>query len=79
MTTSELKSLIVENILNINDDEFLEEIYEVLSEKKDSNEIIKLENWQKERIEESIKQFERGEHKTSDVVFKEIEEWLQKK
>lgn len=79
MTTSELKSLIVENILNINDDEFLEEIYEVLSEKTDSNEIIKLEEWQKERIEESIKQFERGEYKTSDAVFKEIEEWLQKK
>jgi predicted transcriptional regulator len=76
MTKIELKSQIVENILQIDDEEFLNEINLMLQMKNEEPKTIILQDWQKKKIEESLKQVERGEFKSSDVVFKEIEQWL---
>ncbi|MGH2575249.1 MAG: hypothetical protein ACRDFC_06070 [Ignavibacteria bacterium] len=78
MTTIELKSQIVENILQIDDKEFLNEINSVLEMKNEPPKMIKLKSWQKKKIEESLKEIERGEFKSSDEVFRNIERWLRK-
>jgi predicted transcriptional regulator len=65
--------------LNNDDLEFLTDVYRALDERKKIPNTIKLEEWQKKKIEESIQQIERGEFKTSEEVFKEIDQWLLKK
>jgi len=78
MTTTELKTNIVENILQVDDDELLNDINEVLKLKNTKPSKIILEPWQRKKIERSLQQLQKGECKTSDEVFKEIEEWLKR-
>lgn len=78
MTTTELKLKIFENVLKTNDEKFLEEINDVLNLKSNQQYEIVLTEYQKKRIRESIEQYERGEYKTSEEVFSEIDKWLNK-
>ena len=78
MTTSELKLSIVENVLWIADWEILKDINLVLILKINSNNEPEMSAFQKKRLEESIKQAERGEFKSNEEVFKEIELLLKK-
>jgi len=78
MTTAELKTHIVENIFQIDDDELLNDINEVLKLKNSEPKKVILQPWQRKKIEKSLKQIENGEYKTSEEVFREIEEWLKK-
>lgn len=78
MTTSELKSHIMECILNIDDEEFLYEINSALENRISEPNIIELEPWRRKKIEESIKRAENGEVFSNEQVMKELEEWLRK-
>lgn len=78
MTTKELKYRIVENVLKTKDEEFLKEINEVLQNKVNEPDKIVLTEYQKKRIDEGIKEIEEGNYKTSEEVFRELREWIEK-
>lgn len=78
MTTAELKILIHESVINIEDEKFLKYIYDLLRIKYSPVKEVEMSDYQKKRLEESIKQAERGEYRTSEEVFTDIEQWLTK-
>jgi predicted transcriptional regulator len=77
MTTAELKSFLHEKIDKIEDEEYLEDLAEMLNDSLQAD--IKLEQWEIERIEESEKQIERGEFYTEDEANKLVDKWFEGK
>jgi len=76
MTTAELKSLLHEKIDKIEDEDYLEDLAEMLNDSSQAD--IKLEQWEIDRIEESEKQIERGEFYTEEEANRRVEEWFKK-
>ena len=77
MTTAELKSLLHEKIDKIEDEDYLEDLAEMLNDSSQAD--IKLEQWEIDRIEESEKQIERGEFYTEEEADKLIDKWFEGK
>ncbi len=77
MTTAELKSFLHDKIEKIDDEEYLEDLAEMLNDSSQPN--IKLEQWEIDRIEESEKQIERGEFYTEEEANKLIDKWFEGK
>jgi hypothetical protein len=79
MSTLELKQMLVNKIKLIEDDSYLLAINTLKDSSLNENAVFKLNNEQKNKIEKSIKQAEKGKTTDIDKAFDDIDEWLQKK
>jgi hypothetical protein len=79
MSTLELKQMLVNKIKLIEDDSYLLAINTLIDSSLNENAVFKLNNEQKNKIEKSIKQAEKGNKTDIDKAFDDIDEWLQKK
>ena len=76
MTTAELKKSIVREVQAVSDEKMLELI--LIALENINSPMPVLEEWQLREIEESEKQFERGEFVTKEEADKKILQWLKK-
>jgi len=74
MTTTKLKSFLKKEIDKVDSKETLEILQIVLETR--NNQDPELTEWQLKRIEESEKQFEKGQVISKEKADKKIEEWL---
>jgi len=77
MTTSELKTSIIDEVNKTDDLEKLEVLKEFVESLKSEPPV--LSEWQLKRIEESEKQIERGEFYTEEEANKITEKWFEGK
>ncbi|MBA4409040.1 MAG: hypothetical protein Q8S54_17980 [Bacteroidota bacterium] len=78
MTTKELKNKVIRKINQIDDDEVLNEIYRMLDDANQDEEVFQLSGNHKKAIEEAKSQIESGEFLTNKQVNQEIGKWLNK-
>ena len=78
MSTVELKHTIIEKLSQINDTSFLKAI-KIIVESKANEDVYKLSDLQKKRIEESREQVKLGQTISNDALQKEIKQWLSTK
>lgn len=76
MTTAELKKSIVREVQAVNDEKMLQFI--LIALENINSPMPELEVWQLKAIEESERQFERGEIITKEEADKKILKWLRK-
>jgi len=76
MTTAELKKSIVREVQAVNDEKMLQFI--LIALENINSPMPELEDWQSKAIEESERQFERGEIITKEEADKKILKWLRK-
>lgn len=76
MTTAELKESIVREVQAVSNEKMLELI--LIAPENINSPMPVLEEWQLREIEESEKQFERGEFVTKEEADKKILQWLKK-
>ncbi len=76
MTTAELKKSIVREVHAVSDEKMLELI--LIALENINSPMPELEEWQLKEIEESEKQFERGEFISKEEADKKILQWLKK-
>jgi len=76
MTTAELKKSIVREVQAVNDEKMLQFI--LIALENINSPMPELEDWQLKAIEESERQFERGEIITKEEADKKILKWLRK-
>jgi beta-glucosidase/6-phospho-beta-glucosidase/beta-galactosidase len=74
MNTAELKNILKLRIDFINDKKFLSALNTLIESKKEN--IIVLTKEQKEIINQSQKEYSKGNFYTNDVVNEEMEKWL---
>jgi hypothetical protein len=85
MSTIELKNLLISKIVEIDDEVFLSAINTILDSKSKSIEnsnpdfqnIIILNDQQKKEIQNSQKEYLKGNYIENDVLNEEMEKWLQ--
>lgn len=75
MSTVELRNIIIEKLSQIEDTSFLKAIKTIV-ESKANEEIYKLSELQRKRIEESRKQVKNGQTISNKALQKEIKQWL---
>ena len=78
MSTVELRHIISEQLLQIEDESFLSALKTII-ESKISNGIYKLSEYEKERIYLGRERMKNGETISNEDVQKEIEKWLSEK
>ena len=78
MSTIELKNTIIEKLSQIDDPSFLKAIKTIV-ESKANEDVYKLSDFQKERIEESRVQMKLGQTISNETLQKEIKQWLNTK
>ena len=76
MTTKELRNKVIGKINQIDDDEILNEIYRMLDETNQEEEIFHLSEGHVKAIEEAKSQIAKGEFLTNNQVNEEIGKWL---
>lgn len=76
MTTAELKNSIVREVQAVKDEKMLE--YILFALENINSPMPEFEDWQLKEIEESEKQFERGEVITKEEADKKILQWLKR-
>jgi hypothetical protein len=79
MSTSELKKMLVSKINLIEDDAYLLAINTLIDTSLNRSKIFKLNDTQRDKIEESINQVAEGNTCEIDSAFDDIDKWLQKK
>jgi len=77
MSTVELRKKLIERISNTDDEKLLEEAFRLLEMNNDFD-IYKLNQNQKEAIEEARGQVKRGKYLADDQANKDIDEWLKR-
>lgn len=70
-----LKDKLIEEIRNSNDEELLEEIYQVLRDRA-NNEIIQLTESQIQSVKKAQKEVNEGKYFTQEQIDKELDQWL---
>ena len=75
MNTVELKHTIIEKLSQIDDASFLKAIKTIV-ESKANEDVYKLSDFQKKRIEESREQVKLGQTISNEALQKEIKQWL---
>ncbi len=75
MSTVELKHTIIEKLSQIDDASFLKAIKTIV-ESKANEDVYKLSDFQKKRIEESREQMKLGQTISNEALQKEIKQWL---
>jgi len=78
MTTLELRNKVIGRIKKVEDDEILNDVYKLLDENFDDDEIYSLSDNHKSAIKLASDQIARGEYLTNDEANKGIDEWLNK-
>jgi len=76
MTTAELKKSIVREVQAVNDEKMLEFI--LIALENINSPMPELKDWQLKAIEESERQFERGEVISKEDADRKILQWLKK-
>jgi hypothetical protein len=79
MSTIELKQMLVNKINLIEDDTYLLAINKLIDSSFNENVSFKLNDEQRNDIEKSVKQVEKGNVLSLNKAFEEIDEWLLKK
>jgi hypothetical protein len=74
--TKELKSLLHESIENIDDEELLHIAKSILDRKYEPAENIKLNEYQKQRLDKARKSIEKGEYLTNEQADELVTKWL---
>ena len=89
MSTSDLKLKLIAQIIATDDALLLDRIEEIINsnlivneqtstyEKVDSEKIYVLNEWQQQRIDIALKQFENGEFLTEEEAEKDIQKWFE--
>ena len=89
MSTSDLKLKLIAQIIATDDALLLDRIEEIINsnlivneqtstyEKVDSEKIYVLNEWQQQRIDIALKQFENGEYLTEEEAEKDIQKWFE--
>jgi len=75
MSTVELRHTIIEKLSQIDDASFLKAIKTIV-ESKVNEDVYKLSDFQKKRIEESREQVKSGQTISNEALQKEIKQWL---
>ena len=75
MSTVELRHTIIEKLSQIDDASFLKAIKTIV-ESKANEDVYKLSDFQKKRIEESRQQVKLGQTISNEVLQTEIKQWL---
>jgi hypothetical protein len=76
MTTKELRNKVIRKINQVDDEEILNEIYRLLEDSIEDDEIFQLSENHVIAIEEAKKQIDQGESMTNEQANLEIGEWL---
>lgn len=67
-----IKEKLLNDIQNMNDEDLLQEVYQLIQDIKGSTKVIALNKEQKQNIEEARLQYEKGEYTDSDTLFKAL-------
>ncbi len=78
MSTTELKHIITEQLMHINDISFLNKIKEII-ESKLSEELYPLSNYQKERVKAARQELNNQQTISNNDLHKEVNQWLSEK
>jgi hypothetical protein len=78
MSTVELRKKLIDKIQKTDNEPLLEEAYRLLERETEGFEIYKLNEEQKNAVEEGREQIRRGQFLTNDQANDEIDEWLSK-
>ncbi|MDP3914400.1 MAG: hypothetical protein Q8R96_11775 [Bacteroidota bacterium] len=76
MTTKELRNKVIRKINQVDDEEILNEIYRLLEDSIEDDDIFQLTENHVMAIEEAKKQIDQGESMTNEQANLEIGEWL---
>ncbi|MDP2113660.1 MAG: hypothetical protein Q8K69_06350 [Bacteroidota bacterium] len=76
MTTKELRNKVIGKINQIDDEEILNEIYRLLEDSIEDDDVFQLSENHIIAIEEAKKQIDQGESMTNEQANLEIGEWL---
>jgi len=76
ISTTELKSLLHESIENIDDKELLQIAKSILDRKYKPAENVKLNEYQKQRLDKAKKNIEKGVHLSNEQADELVSKWL---
>jgi hypothetical protein len=76
MTSLELKNKVISKIHQINDDDILNEVYQLLNDSFEDTEVYQLSENHKRAVEIAKDQIAKGEFLTNEQANKEIGIWL---
>ena len=78
MSTLELRKRLIDKIQKTNDENLLEEAYRLLELESENIETYKLNDDQRNAVNEARQQIKKGEFLTDEQANQEIDEWLSK-
>jgi hypothetical protein len=78
MTTIEMKNQVIGKINQITDKELLMDVYKLLNDSFNDDDVYRLSDNHKLAIDTAIEQIKSGDYLTNDQANKEIDEWLNK-
>ncbi len=78
MSTVELRKRLIDKIQHTHDQRILEEAYRLLELETEETDTYKLNDDQKNAIQEARQQIKNGQFLTEEQANKEIDEWLNK-
>lgn len=76
MSTLELKNMLIEEIAETNDEDLLKALLVIMGLKKNQSDVYVVNEEQKKQIDLARQDIKEGRTKDMDVLFKEIDAWL---
>ena len=76
MSTLELKNMLIEEIAETNDEDLLKALLVIMGLKKNQSDVYVVNEEQKKQIDLARQDIKKGRTKDMDVLFKEIDAWL---
>lgn len=76
MSTLELKNMLIEEIAETNDEDLLKALLVIMGLKKNQSDVYVVNEEQKKQIDLARQDIKEGRTKDMDVLFKEIDTWL---
>ena len=76
MSTLELKNMLIEEIAETNDEDLLKALLVIMGLKKNQSDVYVVTEEQKKQIDLARQDIKKGRTKDMDVLFKEIDAWL---
>lgn len=67
-----IKEKLLNDIQNMNDEDLLQEVYQLIQDIKGSTKVITLNAAQKQNIEEARAEYKRKQYTNSDTLFKDL-------
>ena len=78
MLTKEMKQELIDKINSTRDENILEEVYRILEIGSEEVDRVVLTDYQRDSIDQGIKDIEEGKYLTNEEANSEIEKWLKK-